>query len=289
MAVIPNTITWRPTRSDVAGHLTTATAAFDTAQLHGPQALSRLDLATAHLHADDPDDLDHAAELELQALALTTEHRFESVHQRPTSSSPPRTPCATTHGYRTSQSWSPNAHTPARHHRRASDRRHSRRELTSLRQRWTTYQDLPTLTEHWYWRLGWHAGRHSYTWHLTFQDQPVLHHLVTDLQQQLTLRPGLDLVPLDGLHLTIQGIGFTDEIPDSDIEAIVAETRQRCAALPLLKLSLGPLDPDAEGIGLLVQPWDPVERIRTTIRATIAAVWWHTVPNQPTGLEPLSF
>ncbi|MDG4793034.1 helix-turn-helix transcriptional regulator [Micromonospora sp. WMMD1082] len=65
--------------ADVAGHLTTAIAAFDTAQLRGPQALSRLDLATAHLHAGDPDQ---AAELALQALALTAEHRFESVRQR---------------------------------------------------------------------------------------------------------------------------------------------------------------------------------------------------------------
>ncbi|WP_431893219.1 helix-turn-helix domain-containing protein [Micromonospora haikouensis] len=65
--------------TDVTRHLTTAIVAFDTAQLRGPQALSRLDLATAHLHADDPDQ---AAELALQALALTAEHRFESVHQR---------------------------------------------------------------------------------------------------------------------------------------------------------------------------------------------------------------
>ncbi|WP_243715155.1 hypothetical protein [Micromonospora sp. KC207] len=72
-------ITRRPTRSDVAGHLTTAIAAFDTAQLRGPQALSRLDLATAHLHVGDPEQ---AAELAMQALALTAEHRFESVHQR---------------------------------------------------------------------------------------------------------------------------------------------------------------------------------------------------------------
>ncbi|MFI7517545.1 2'-5' RNA ligase family protein [Micromonospora echinofusca] len=149
----------------------------------------------------------------------------------------------------------------------------SSRELTSLRQRWTAYQNLPTLTEHWYWRPGWHAGRHFYTWHLTFQQQPALHHHVTNLQQQLAPLPGLDLVPLDGLHLTTQGIGFTDEVPDNDIHAIVAEARQRCATLPPLELSLGPVDPDAEGIGLLVQPWNPVERVRTTIRAAIAAVW----------------
>ncbi|MCX4469434.1 hypothetical protein OOK41_03795 [Micromonospora sp. NBC_01655] len=76
----------------------------------------------------------------------------------------------------------------------------SSREVTSLRQRWTSYQDLPTLTEHWYWRPGWHAGRHFYAWHLTFQQQPALHHHGTVLQQQLTL-PGLDPVPLDGPHL----------------------------------------------------------------------------------------
>ncbi|MFI1197029.1 2'-5' RNA ligase family protein [Micromonospora sp. NPDC020750] len=158
------------------------------------------------------------------------------------------------------------------------------RELTSLRQRWTVYQDLLTLTEHWYWRPGWHAGRRFYTWHLTFQDQPALHHHVTDLQQQLRL-PGLDLVPVDGLHLTTQGIGFTDEVSDSDIDAIVAEARQRCAGLPPLELSLGPVDPDAEGIGLLVQPWEPVERVRATIRAAIAAVW-PTVPEPADGFRP---
>ncbi|MBX7269591.1 helix-turn-helix domain-containing protein [Micromonospora sp. Llam7] len=84
--------------TDVAGHLTTAIAAFDTAQLRGPQALSRLDLATAHLHAHDPEQ---AAELAMQALALTAEHRFESVHQR-------------THQFLAA------AH-PLRHHRRIQD------------------------------------------------------------------------------------------------------------------------------------------------------------------------
>ncbi|MBQ1022959.1 helix-turn-helix domain-containing protein [Micromonospora sp. C95] len=59
--------------------LTAAVAAFDAAQLRGPQALSRLDLATAHARAGD---LDHAAGLALEALSLTAEHCFESVYQR---------------------------------------------------------------------------------------------------------------------------------------------------------------------------------------------------------------
>ncbi|MFC0504969.1 2'-5' RNA ligase family protein [Micromonospora costi] len=146
------------------------------------------------------------------------------------------------------------------------------RELASLQQRWAAYQELPELTEHWYWRPGWRAGRQFYTWHLTFEHQPELHNLTTQLQSQLAM-PGLDLVPLDGLHLTMQGLGFTDEVSDDDINAIVAEARRRCAGMPPLELSLGPVDPDAEGIGLLVRPWDRVEALRATIRSAIATVW----------------
>ncbi|MGC4876078.1 helix-turn-helix domain-containing protein [Micromonospora sp. DT43] len=63
----------------VIDHLTAAVAAFDAAQLRGPQALSRLDLATAHAVAGD---LDQAAGLALEALSRTAEYRFESVYQR---------------------------------------------------------------------------------------------------------------------------------------------------------------------------------------------------------------
>ncbi|AEB42585.1 helix-turn-helix domain-containing protein [Micromonospora maris] len=67
--------------SGVTDHLTTAITAFDAAGLAGPRALSRLDLATAHLHADNPDP-ERAATLAVEALTLTAEQRFESVHQR---------------------------------------------------------------------------------------------------------------------------------------------------------------------------------------------------------------
>ncbi|RQW93617.1 XRE family transcriptional regulator [Micromonospora inaquosa] len=65
----------------VTNHLTVAIDAFDTAGLAGPRALSRLDLATAHLHADRPDP-EQAATLAMEALTLTADQRFESVHQR---------------------------------------------------------------------------------------------------------------------------------------------------------------------------------------------------------------
>ncbi|MEV0003411.1 helix-turn-helix transcriptional regulator [Micromonospora sp. NPDC050980] len=65
--------------AEVIDHLATPIAAFDAAQLRGPQALSRLDLATAHLHAGN---LDHAADLAVEALTLAADCRFESVRQR---------------------------------------------------------------------------------------------------------------------------------------------------------------------------------------------------------------
>ncbi|MEU8333670.1 helix-turn-helix transcriptional regulator [Micromonospora arborensis] len=66
---------------NVTAHLSGAIDAFDAAELRGPQALSRLDLATAYLHHADPDP-EQAAELALNALALTADHRYESVNQR---------------------------------------------------------------------------------------------------------------------------------------------------------------------------------------------------------------
>ncbi|MEV6704989.1 helix-turn-helix transcriptional regulator [Micromonospora wenchangensis] len=67
--------------ASVTNHLTTAITAFDAAGLAGPQALSRLDLATAHLQRPNPDP-DQAAGVAVEALTLTAEQRFESVHQR---------------------------------------------------------------------------------------------------------------------------------------------------------------------------------------------------------------
>ncbi|MFY1703003.1 helix-turn-helix domain-containing protein [Micromonospora sp. WMMA1923] len=67
--------------ADVTPHLTTAIDAFDAAGLRGPQALSRLDLATAHLKGTDP-DYERAAALAIDALAITDDQRYESVSQR---------------------------------------------------------------------------------------------------------------------------------------------------------------------------------------------------------------
>lgn len=158
------------------------------------------------------------------------------------------------------------------------------REQESLRSRWEAYQRLPNLREHWYWRPGWRPGRSFYTWHLTFDGQQALFDLVHRVQAGLDL-PGLDPVPMEGLHLTMQGVGFTDEVGTGDLAAIVDAARARCADLSPFALTLGPVDPDAEGIGLLVSPWAAVERVRAAVRDAIGSVWAE-VPEAADGFRP---
>src|SRR5207248_10500636 len=62
----------------VERHGAPALALFDRAGLSGPQALTRLDLATAAVTSDDPDP-DRAADLAAEAMAVSEPQRFESV------------------------------------------------------------------------------------------------------------------------------------------------------------------------------------------------------------------
>jgi 2'-5' RNA ligase len=158
------------------------------------------------------------------------------------------------------------------------------REQDSLERRWQEYRKLDRLTEHWYWRPGWRQGRRFYTWHITFDGQVALYDLARRIQAGLDV-PGLDPVPMEGLHLTMQGLGFTDEVSHDDAEKIVEAARTRCAAVRPFQLTLGPVDPDAEATALLVAPWAPVEQLRLTIRDAIGSVW-PVVPEPEEGFRP---
>src|SRR5687767_5412913 len=83
-----------------------------------------------------------------------------------------------------------------------------------------TGQHADQLVNHWFWRPGWRPGRRFYTWHLTFEDQDDVHSLVMEYQSALRNVVGLDFVPPQWLHITMQGVGFVDEVSNTDIAAI---------------------------------------------------------------------
>jgi 2'-5' RNA ligase len=155
-------------------------------------------------------------------------------------------------------------------------------ELDSFAARWEEFGRLDRLVNHWWWRPGWGVGRSFYTWHLTF-DGPTagpLHDLVARLQDGLAGVEGLDLIPQRWLHLTMQGLGFTDEVAADDVDAIVRAATKSLAAVPAFDLTLGPIEADDEATGLLVCPWTAVAAVRDGIREAIADVW-DEVPENP--------
>lgn len=128
------------------------------------------------------------------------------------------------------------------------------------------------MRDHWWWRPGWKVGRRMYTWHFTFDGQADLHRLVREYQERLEGLPGLDPVPERWLHLTTQGLGFVEEMPDGVVNEVVDKVRSRLVGVPPVSVGVGPAIVDPEVVRLRVQPAAALVLIRTAIREVIAEV-----------------
>ncbi|CRK61810.1 hypothetical protein [Alloactinosynnema sp. L-07] len=133
--------------------------------------------------------------------------------------------------------------------------------------------ELEPMRDHWWWRPGWRPSRSFFTWHFTFADQPAAERLVADYAHIFEKLPMLDAVPLRWLHLTTQGIGFTDEVGRGDLDRMIEATRERCARLEPFTVTLGPAHVDPETVQMPVRPAEPLVRVRAAIRDAIADVW----------------
>ena len=143
------------------------------------------------------------------------------------------------------------------------------------------------LHNHWYWPPGQRPGRPFYTWHLTFDGQHDLHRLITEYHQSIRDLPGLDLVPIPWLHITMQGIGFADEISDTDRDAIIEAARRRVAKIPAPNLTFHHITIRPEAITLYPNPTEPVRTIRAEIREAVADVWGtNHVPDAADNYQP---
>jgi 2'-5' RNA ligase len=133
--------------------------------------------------------------------------------------------------------------------------------------------DPQSMADHWWWRPGWSAGRRFLTWHLTFDDAPEVHRLAGDYRKALAEVPGLDLVPDRWLHLTMQGLGFVDEVVQDDVDAIIAVTRARLSLVPAFEVTIDRPAVTPEAIRWEAAPGEPVAAVRDAIRTAIGSVW----------------
>lgn len=111
-----------------------------------------------------------------------------------------------------------------------------------------------------------------YTWHFTFDGQAALHELVDAYQARLAGLGGMDPIPRPWLHLTTQGVGFTDEVSDAELDAVIDASRKRLAAIPRATVSMGPAIVDPEVVRLEVDPVAALMPVRRALREALAAV-----------------
>jgi 2'-5' RNA ligase len=129
------------------------------------------------------------------------------------------------------------------------------------------------VRDHWHWRPGWREGRSFYTWHLTFAEHPEAADLVAAYQPVLAAMPGLAPVPLEWIHLTLQGLGFTDRVDQRDLDAIIEAAEFRLAGFGPIPVTIGPAQLDTETVQLPVRPVEPLQRLRDAVRTSIADIW----------------
>lgn len=156
-----------------------------------------------------------------------------------------------------------------------------------------SFVDLPpgqhaaAMGNHWWWRPGWRVGQRAYTWHLTFEGQPELYRLASKYQQALSPFPGLDPVPLQWLHLTMQGLGFASEIAADEVAQIGKAVGSRLADLPPLALSFHTAIVADEAVVLPSDNEAEVCAVRSAIRSGIADVWGEgSVPEAADRFRP---
>ncbi|MGW5050169.1 2'-5' RNA ligase family protein [Actinokineospora sp. NPDC004072] len=147
--------------------------------------------------------------------------------------------------------------------------------------------DTLEMLDHWWWRPGWKVGRSFYTWHFTFESKPNAHALVDHYRPLLDRFGQLDQVGVEGLHLTVQGLGFVDEVSRNEVDRIVEEVRPVLANLQPISVTVGPAHADSETVQMPVVPLEQLAAVRVAVRKAIAQVWGpENVPEKADGFRP---
>jgi 2'-5' RNA ligase len=116
------------------------------------------------------------------------------------------------------------------------------------------------------------TGRHFYACHLTLDDQPKLCDLVADYQETLTGVQGIDLIPPQWLHLTMQGIGFTDEIDADQLAALDHAIAAELAAIEQPAVEFRYLTIHPEAVYLKAHPATALYSLRVKMHDAVLSV-----------------
>lgn len=100
--------------------------------------------------------------------------------------------------------------------------------------------EVPTrLVNHWVDLSEWQGGRELWAFYLTFARHPELQDHVERQQATMSGLPGLDLVQPSWLHLTVQGVAFTDAVDGEALGALLEAGAAVAEAAEPLELVVG--------------------------------------------------
>jgi len=151
---------------------------------------------------------------------------------------------------------------------------------------WEAFQRTERLADHWYWRPGHRPGRNYLTWYFVFDDQ-TLRDYVARYQRALADLDYLDPVPADGIHMTIQGVGFPDEISPEAAARIGENAAAGLVDIAPFTLTVGPIASYPGGTFLRAAPWRPVAEVRERLRRAVATeLGADQVPAEPARFKP---
>jgi 2'-5' RNA ligase len=116
----------------------------------------------------------------------------------------------------------------------------------------------------------WRSGHISVAWLVPLADHAGLRRLVNQYQYALRELPGFDLVPLEWMHILVQEVGFTDDIPRARMDALLDAARKRLAQAPPMTLAFHRAVVLPESLVLPAEPHSSLLELRSTIREASA-------------------
>jgi len=141
--------------------------------------------------------------------------------------------------------------------------------------------DVNHLVSHWTDLTDWSPGRSLFACYLTFGPDPAMAGYAGRFQRALADVPEMDPIPHRWLHLTVQGIGFSDTLRPGQAEQVTEAIRDRLAAAEPVAFTVHRPVISTDAVYLPARPAAPLAALREAVREDAAAVM------APAALYPL--
>ncbi len=130
----------------------------------------------------------------------------------------------------------------------------------------------PALRDHWQWLPQWAEDRPCLLWYLTFESEPDLSRQAEQVQAHLRDVSRVDVVPLPWLHLTLDDVGFVDELTSDQITTVVRAAREAVAGWVPPAMTLGPVSAMEDAVVLAAGPAPGLRDLRDRLRQATTQV-----------------